>query len=311
MYNNINFDNLQYLFEKLDKDFKKSYRTRRILYDNLMKNAQAETAQRLIECGKYITVFKSEDKENKLMNRCKQRFCPTCEKYNALERFFDVKDILNNNSNEGYLVYHYIFTVRSCTEERLKDTIKGLNKAVVAFFRHYKIKDYTRRMEITYNSNKNNFHPHVHSICIIPNDSILNCKTKQKEEFIDKLSLLRKQWHGFLIKAGVEDKSIDYNLLYARPLESIKDILECVKYSVKPMCITPDSVEMFRYNLKNLKLYSGHGIFRIKKENESVSFTDIISNVIEQATFMRDINGYKLISYKNNRLLPQEQKEQL
>lgn len=305
MYNNnsIYVDKIQVLLEKINKDFKKSYHTRKIVYDNLINNSKVEIAERLKDCGKYYTAFVSDLGNVELMNRCKQRFCPTCEKYSAIERYISLSNKIKQfDKNEEYVTYHYIFTVRNCEYEKTKATIQGLNKAVAMFYRHYKISNYTRRIELTYNENTNTFHPHIHSIAIIPKGTILDCKEEKKENFIEKLSVLRKEWHGYLIKAGVEDNSINYNLVYARPLQSVNDLLECVKYSVKPCVITKDTIQRFTSILKHLKLYSGHGIFRVTKEKEEENKEEcknIMQNYKLQFAFAREFDGYKLIKYVN------------
>ena len=299
----INETQLQVLLSKMEKDFIKSYKTRRILYDFFRKE-ENKKADRLIDCSRIVTSYQSIEGKAMLTNRCKIRFCPTCEKINAIQRYININNILNkvNFNNNEYIVYHYIFTCRNTTEDKLKKHISGLNKAVTSFYRHYKIKDYTRRMEVTYNTSNDTYHPHIHSISIIPINSFLNCKEKQKEDFINKLNVIRKTWHEHLLKADVEDNSIEYNLVYARPLKNIKDILECVKYSVKPSSIKSGNVENFVNNLKGLKLFSGSGIFRKLKENEeNESSINIIENAIYQTTYYRDntTGKYKIIRYSD------------
>jgi hypothetical protein len=93
---NITEAEMQQLFSRLEEDYKHSYKTRELLY-NLHHTKNVEKAERLKECGKYITKYDSIIGSALLMNKCHIRLCPVCEKQAAMQRFMSLVDILQKN----------------------------------------------------------------------------------------------------------------------------------------------------------------------------------------------------------------------
>lgn len=307
--NNFNITNteLQALFLRLEEDYKKTYRTRELLC-NLNMSKNPEKAERIKECGKYITKYEAVIGETLLMNKCHTRLCPVCEKQSAMKRFLSLVEILSKNEKNGAL-FHFIFTCKNCKAEALKETIQGISAGIRMFMRHYKVENYTRRIEVTYNKKTDEYHPHAHCIVMIKS-GILFFKDIEHDIFIENLRTIRCFWRNCCVKNNINVGSFDYQEVYARPLSDKRELIECVKYSVKPISITENSIKAIEKATKGLKLFNGSGIFR--KLSSTSADNDkhklIIESATKQTTYARGKNGYMPICYKDNAELLHMQK---
>ena len=295
---NITLTEMQELFLRLEEDYKKSYKTRELLY-NLLKSKKVEKAERLKECGRYITRFDADIGTALVMNKCHIRLCPVCEKQSAMSRFISLVNILSQNEKKGGL-FHFIFTCKNCSEKNLKETIQGISASVRMFMRHYGVKDYTRRIEITYNKKTDEYHPHAHCIVMVPSGP-LYFKDIPKETFMENLRMIRMFWRNCCIKNDINVGSFDYQEVYARPLTDKRELIECVKYSIKPMSITEHSIKAIEEATKGLKLFNGSGIFRklSSETEEKEKHKLIINSATTQTTYARTKEGYKTITFKD------------
>lgn len=306
----ISEEEMQALFLRLEEDYRKSFHIRELLY-NLHRVESEDKANRLKDCGRYITKYNSIFGSALLMNKCHIRFCPICEKQNAMQRFIMLANLLTHKNIDGTL-FHYIFTCKNCEADSLRETIQGISAGVRMFMRHYGIKDYTRRIEVTYNHKRNDYHPHAHCIVLVEKGSLF-MKDLPQEEFITRLRELRMYWRDCCVKNNIAVGNLDYQELYARPLINKAELIECVKYSVKPISITEESLQVIHKALKGLKLFNGSGIFRqisTVKQKEVEMHKTIIDNSTEYETFARTPAGYKIIKYNNTEEL-QKMKDNL
>ncbi len=295
----ISNEELQQLFSRLEEDYRKSFQVRELLY-NLHHTKNVEKAERLKECGKYITKYDSILGSALLMNKCHIRLCPVCEKQSAMQRFISLVDILQHNETKGGL-FHFIFTCKNCEGRYLRDTIQGISAGVRMFMRHFNVKNYTRRIEVTYNKKSNTYHPHAHCIVMVEK-GVLYFKDISHETFIDNLRSIRMYWRDCCIKHNINVGNLDYQEVYARPLSDKRELIECVKYSVKPMSITSESIETINEATKGLKLFNGSGIFRklSTSEENKEHHKLIIDSAQVQSTYCRTYKqGYKQISYRD------------
>ena len=296
----ITEEEMQVLFLRLAEDYKKSYKTRELIY-NLHKKTSEEKAERLRNCGLYITKYDSMFGSTLLMNKCHIRFCPICEKQNTMKRFISLTELLSNSAEIKGTMFHYIFTCKNCKAENLRATVQNLSAGIRMFMRHYNIKDYTRRIEVTYNKAHDEYHPHAHCIVMVEKGALYMMNLSY-EDFINNLRALRMYWRECCIKNNINVGNFDYQELYARPLKNKRELIECVKYSVKPISITEVSIKIIDNALRGLKLFNGAGIFRkISTENKEniKSHKNIISNAEFSHTYARTFEGYKLIKYND------------
>jgi uncharacterized protein (UPF0210 family) len=108
-------------------------------------------------------------------------------------------------------------------------------------------------------------------------------------------------WKECCVKNNIDVGRFDYQEVYARILSNKRELIECVKYSVKPISITSESVGVINEATRGLKLFNGSGIFRklsMTKDDKEIHKT-IIESATMQSTYCRTYEGYKKIVYKD------------
>lgn len=153
-------------------------------------------------------------------NFCKQRLCPICNYRRSTMLWHKVKEITKQIDNEFIFI---TLTVKNCEGIKLKENI---NKILESFHRITSRKTwkknfvgYIRGLEITYNAEKDTFHPHLHILAVASENYF-------KENYVD-VHTLRSWW--------TESAKLDYYVQVdiRKVKEKDKAIAEVVKYAVK------------------------------------------------------------------------------
>lgn len=153
-------------------------------------------------------------------NFCKQRLCPVCNYRRSTMLWHKVSNVISDIQNEKLLI---TLTVKNCTGDNLKTTIDGILESFhrLTSRRMWKknIVGFIRGLEITYNSQEDTFHPHIHILAIASENYF-------KEDYID-VHTLRKWW--------TESARLDYYVqVDIRKIKTTdKAVAEVVKYAVK------------------------------------------------------------------------------
>jgi plasmid rolling circle replication initiator protein Rep len=132
--------------------------------------------QQMRDCASYL-VFGNVEGKKKLVdaNFCRMRLCPMCNWRRSLKMFSQVSEITDVILEEKPTV-RFIFltlTVKNPSAEELQETLERMNegfKWLVQGSRDFalakRLKEsllgYFKATEITYNSEKNTYHPHFH-----------------------------------------------------------------------------------------------------------------------------------------------------
>lgn len=153
-------------------------------------------------------------------NFCKQRLCPVCNYRRSTMLWHKVSNVISDIQNEKLLI---TLTVKNCTGDNLKATIDGILESFhrLTSRRMWKknIVGFIRGLEITYNSQEDTFHPHIHILAVASENYF-------KEDYID-VHTLRKWW--------TESARLDYYVqVDIRKIKTTdKAVAEVVKYAVK------------------------------------------------------------------------------
>ena len=153
-------------------------------------------------------------------NFCKQRLCPVCNYRRSTMLWHKVSNVINDIQNEKLLI---TLTVKNCTGDKLRSTIDSILESFhrLTSRRMWKrnIVGFIRGLEITYNSQEDTFHPHIHILAIASENYF-------REDYID-IHTLRKWW--------TESARLDYYVqVDIRKITTTdKAVAEVVKYAVK------------------------------------------------------------------------------
>lgn len=111
------------------------------------------------------------------VNFCKNRFCPVCNRRRSKKLFGQVyrvaRKILERDSKSRFIFV--TFTQKNCKSDELKSELDGMNKAFSylvgknkTFSPAKKLKEnllgYMKAVEVTYNSDTDTYHPHIHAL---------------------------------------------------------------------------------------------------------------------------------------------------
>lgn len=220
-----------------------------------------ETLERIKECNTFMMMVADETMEKKKQhkgNTCKNRFCPIC----AWKK--SKKDALALSVMMAYLKQEekkeFIFltlTAPNVPAEELNDEIKHYNQSFQRLMQRKEVKQivkgYARKLEITYNEKRNDYHPHFHVLIAV-----------NKSYFTDtKQYINRDRWLELWQQVTRNPMITQVDV---RKVKNSKDdkVYEIAKYSAKDSdyLINQEVFEVFYKALKGKRLIVYSGLFK-------------------------------------------------
>lgn len=128
-------------------------------------------SSRVRACGGYLEFSIKKDNSASLTsaNFCKDPLCPMCAWRKSMKLKNQVYECVKGLKGQ----YRFIFitlTIKNCKDFELRNTIKHLNKSFSRLLRRKKlsfVKGGFKAVEITYNKNTDEYHPHIHAIFVV------------------------------------------------------------------------------------------------------------------------------------------------
>lgn len=244
-------------------------------------------------CGHFIVV----NDELKIVhaNFCKNRMCPVCNKRYSAKKWITIKTIVDKlNSRKDYKWLFFTVTVRNCPAEELSKTISEIMKALNRMNANKRWKrtvlGFFRSLEVTFNSEKNSYHPHVHILLCVPPDYFINT-----DYYISSYDW-RRMWE----KAARTDY---YTFTDVRPIKDAQisnAVAEVAKYAVKLSSVAEQSTKALKVisdAIKGRRLIAYGGI--IKTEYKAFKEDYIIPDDTNSVSLMWDDNEYKVYNQEN------------
>ena len=154
----------------------------------------------IINCNHFMMFHADKDLEKRklvLTNSCNNRFCPICAWRKAAK--YSLKHLIMFKKLIEMQKYEFIFvtlTSPNVTAERLEEEIRDYAKAFnrfVLFKEFQKINlGYIRKLEITYNSEINTYHPHYHLILCVNKSYFTSRDYIKHEKWLDMWRLSKR-----------------------------------------------------------------------------------------------------------------------
>lgn len=251
------------------------------------------TIKGIEDCGSMIYL-----KGNHIVaaNFCGQRLCPMCQWRKSRKAFGEIAKIYDLLKDEYKFIF-VTFTIKNTVN--LKEGIDVITNGYKHMLDNRKlkrvIKGSIRTIEITYNEQNKEWHPHLHCLYVVDNDYYNNEKKYIKTEEWSK------HW-----KCACKLK---YDpICYAESTNGIKAVSEVAKYVSKPFEIKNNSDAYYDlyFNLRKRRLRAYTGIMRqYRKDIEhTVNLNDDnLEESNETADFYVFKNGaYKKLEYVENPL---------
>ncbi|CAC6139224.1 Replication protein [Staphylococcus aureus] len=255
-HNNINNRKIQ------DIERYESKKVRSEEFRDLVKSLVSDSYYWLIEeCGTFLS-FVGDKELNKIKmhrgNFCKHRFCPMCAwrkaRKDALELSLMMQDI--KISYDKAFIF-LTLTTPNVVAERLGDEIKRYNKSFDKLFKRKVVKrvvkGYVRKLEITYNEKRDDYHPHFHVLIVV-----------NKSYFTDvKAYLNQKEWLRLWREATGISEITQVDVRRVKEQNS-NELYEMAKYTGKDSdYLSNEKVfKVFYESLKGKRAFAYGGLFK-------------------------------------------------
>lgn len=299
---------------KTEKDLiNDTYKEKRKLAERMLNFANGRVSERtfeyMSECSTFIELIATHDKKHKKTlrsNSCKNRFCPICSWKKAQKDGMKIAVVMQAIKEE--VNYEFLFltlTVPNVPAEKLDDEIREMSKAYnhLSKLKRFKqiAKGYIRKLEVTYNKDRDDYHPHFH-ILIAVNRSYFNSR------YYIKQSEWLEMWREVTGKVGIDengkDEIVALDVRKVKTGENETAYLEMAKYSAKDsdLNISQEVFDGFYKALKGKRLITYSGVFKeyAKKYDDKKleDYKELDKNIY--TLFIRATWNSKFLSYEED-----------
>lgn len=195
----------------------------------ITKYLSEDNLNNIWNCGTFLSFFADKKIKVKKLNKsnfCGNRFCPMCSWRQAKKDALKISVLLKYI--QDVFKYEFIFltlTAPNVKAEDLNDEIKKYNNSFKNLMRNKDVvkinKGHIRKLEITYNEERNDYHPHFH-VMIAVNRSYFKSR-----DYINKAKWL-ELWRYFM-----KDDTITQVDVRKMNTSDSNAIAEVAKYSAK------------------------------------------------------------------------------
>lgn len=219
---------------------------------------------RFENCGTFLLFNADHSKSKRKLataNFCKNRFCPMCSWRKSLSDAFKIAIISHWISEKHKKKFVFLtLTVPNVAKNELKESIKELNKSFNRLFMYKEVagvaKGFVRKLEVTYNEDRDDYHPHLHVMIAV-----------NKSYFSNRTYLNHDKWLQLWQKATKNPKitQVDVRAIKSDDDTSFFDaVLEIAKYTAKDsdMLKSEEVFDTFYHSLKGVRLLGYGGLFK-------------------------------------------------
>lgn len=194
--------------------------------------ALIDRARKMQPCGRRLLYAITDDGEVLLDSAlfCRQRLCPVCQWRRSLKAY-KVMHAACEHLGEGYSYQLLTMSRPNVKFSELAAEITTLNRNSSALFREGRVKaavhGFYRAMEVTYNPDRDDYHPHFHVITAVKPSYYNSRYFIKRADMVD----MWNRCNGHDRAAAGFDLSLDWRKV--RNLDH--DISEVAKYCTKPL----------------------------------------------------------------------------
>lgn len=219
----------------------------------------SKTKDRIQDCGTFLEFYSDVTLENIKLhsgNFCGNRFCPICSANKSRKDSYILKLMVDYLSTQYKFVFMTL-TVKNCLANDLDETIKFMNKSFKKFreILDFKtaFKGYLRKLEVTYNPIRDDFHPHFHLLLAVKPSYFHDTKLYMSHDRVLEL------WQ----RSCRDDSITQVDIRKYRDGET-KSIFEITKYMAKDSqyLYSKDVFKVFYKALKGKNLLTYNGVFK-------------------------------------------------
>jgi len=240
------------------------YNSKKIKNQEVFKYAKkyltTRSQERFGECGNWIEFYTNREVDKLKVhqaNFCKNRFCPMCAWRQAKRDALKISVLMKYVEQEHNKVFIFItFTAPNVKAENLKDEITQYNKAFLKLMRRMvfnKINQgYIRKLEVTYNVERNDYHPHFHVVIAV-----------NKSYFTDRTYIKQETWLNEWRDVMNDQTVTQVRVCRVEQNENGKEVNELAKYAAKDSDYTKSQkvFDTFYQALKGRQVLTFNGLF--------------------------------------------------
>ena len=248
---------------------KKAYNRKAIEW--LMQEGLKDKAANIEACGEHIGITDiSGIAKIVKADFCRERLCSVCA-WRRQSRFLaQMFPVINRLEAQGYRFIFVTLTMRNMGLDGLQEAVDVLLHGFELLRKRRKIKrawkGVCRSLELTYNPERDDFHPHIHLLIAVEQDYFAN-----PSKYITKTQLWQI-WRD-CIKADY-NPSVDIEATDNTAHAGV----ETLKYSLKPTQ-AEHAFQAFYYVLRHRRLISFTGLFAdIRRELRYSDFDSILTD---------------------------------
>ena len=226
----------------------------------IAKHLREDNLNLIYNCGSFLEMIMDHSMQNKKLHKanfCKNRFCPLCAWRQTKKDSLKISIVMEYIKKELDLDFIFLtLTAPNVNAENLNDEIKKYNKSFKKLSERKEFKKiskgYARKLEITYNQERDDYHPHFHVIVVV-NKSYFKSK-----DYLSKKKFL-KLWQECM-----DDNSITQVDVKKIDTTDKKAISEIAKYGAKDSdyLYSQDVFDTFYKALKGKQLITYSGAFK-------------------------------------------------
>lgn len=228
----------------------------------VLENRVTENTLKLIkECNTFMMMIADETLEKKKQhkgNSCKNRFCPICAWKKSRKNALALSVMMAYLKQEEKKEFIFLtLTAPNVPAEELNDEIKHYNQSFQRLMQRKEVskvvKGYARKLEITYNEERDDYHPHFHVLIAV-----------NKSYFTDKnYYISRDRWLELWQQVTKNPLITQVDVRKVKNGRNDK-VYEIAKYSAKDSeyLVRQDVFEVFYKALKGKRLIVYSGLFK-------------------------------------------------
>jgi len=247
-------------------------------------------------CNTFLSFVTDKTLEKKKLykaNPCKNRFCPVCAWRKARKDALGLSLMMQYVKQEESKSFIFLtLTTPNVTAEHLEDEIQNYNHAFQKMFKRKKVnsiaKGYVRKLEVTYNAERDDYHPHFHVLIAVNRSYFKDTKSYiSQKEWLN----LWRDVTDMLEITQVQVQKIRQN--------NNKELYEMAKYSGKDSdyLINQKVFDEFYKSLKGKQVLVYSGLFKEARKKLKNGELDYLKDIdpteyVYQIFYMWNKNEY-------------------
>lgn len=238
-------------------------------------------------CGDWLKFATNETMDKVFLydsRFCNWRFCAMCERRKSLHRGFALGCIMRRLVHEKKRFIFVTLTIPNVYGEDLRDALTHMSQSWDRMSRRAKYKKIivgsVRKTEVTYNKEKDTYHPHLHVLICVDDDYFkpkwIKVSGKNKRSYPNMITHdeLLTDWQKATRMEQITQ--VDIRAISNNANQIDKAILEVSKYTSKDsdMSVSESVFKWFYKGLKGKKLFTSSGIldeyFKLFKKDKTL-----------------------------------------